>query len=1363
MDDWQQPRRYQPRWSQPKACAGLGSNPSAQRKPVVTPGVESAVDFTKRHHTQTVLLYRPSVKDQLLQELEKRRQQRQQQQAAGAAAAAAAPETTGAGSQGQAGSGVAQPQSPDRLRRAQPQPFPSTTHLAAAPQPTYRPAALPAAAAAAIVAAAVCAAHASAVEEHDTVSDGAGFTPHSCTGLSTAAGPAQQLSEGGSPKRADCTSMPHTAPYKTIPARSESADPRLRHSSFSLVHKQAPVVAFAAPGYRAGPETRRSLSAGHGFSREPGPGAYASVRVADMQTALSTTPRQPSTVFGTSPRVLHASQGSWQPSPRALSAWLASDVGAAMDRTRPRAPVAVVPQALSAPVEPSADLRSANATDDEAVPPLPKFDLVEPRVRSVNLMLPAPQPRAATAGELRLQEREEAAAEERLLSDPWAEDAAVRRRVPMWSFSVATSRHGEAEEENCARPLSDLHPNWQLVKPRLAVGVPDFDKLLKPRAVLLEDRLRLLKQPAVGMYDVEAGLRLLQRHLPTPLLHLMAARWLPSAPAAEAPGSPDVLGVALQAARALDAVRTRVPAALIPPLPTSSSRLVLGPGFSPPGQAAGLSLMANLEAAWAAVLPRLQGGVRFELQAARDEAEHTTTSPALGPGAYKVTHSLVEAHTGTRAFNTYLGHGILDAPDSHDPEDRMQPPPEGAVLQLDVLAAKDSTLRQPRTSVLMNAMQSRDDTPPAPGFGALTRQLGLPDPDLDQASSLRPRLHQVVVEAAGHAEAGQPSSPQALLRGPGAYDVTFSAVRPAAPAYHFARAEGRHTEPDPACLAEGDRLLLSPNADYLRPRPPAALILGPHTSEARQVEGQPEPDLYRHAVYATVDLDMLRPAAPAAVDFSKQAGRPSPPRSPPPVEHHVGAAALSLLAGYPRVMGGLDFATMAPHPSLLPTCPQLEGDRLELQPEAAFNATRRRPQGMPALALQAGHLDATKLQQGDAELTAWLDYQPHLHLVKPAVPPAPDMARALSRPAAAAANPDAAPSAAADLDAGVYYVQHTQVHPDPRTTTFTSTAAARFPAPTDCDEGNSLMLEPQQPQGWRPPVQQDPARQPFTLAQGRWMPAVVDTDTGNQLYLHTSVDDLAHSSRPTRPNAPGLAFGEANRFEQVLKPNENLPAPISRQPTSVQNIETALMAQPPSNQGLELLRQAPHDPRVQALRRRDRVWSRLCARALQEQPRAPPNPQEQQRAAAAADQAALPHAASHPTAAGRQDMASKALLAPSGPRDKAVLRSLIAEQAALQPQPVASPPPVHQHRGGAFHVVPAPSTGQGVAHRRPSLPGVLGAPLPAANKPACAAGGSDSASPPHQSEAAPHHALTSHTAKTNRQRKRMGPPTLASQ
>ncbi|GFH25659.1 hypothetical protein HaLaN_23658 [Haematococcus lacustris] len=70
-------------------------------------------------------------------------------------------------------------------------------------------------------------------------------------------------------------------------------------------------------------------------------------------------------------------------------------------------------------------------------------------------------------------------------------------------------------------------------------------------------------------------------------------------------------------------------------------------------------------------------------------------------------------------------------------------------------------------------------------------------------------------------------------------------------------AEGRHTEPDPACLAEGDRLLLSPNADYLRPRPPAALILGPHTSEARRVEGQPEPDLYRHGVYAAVDLDMV--------------------------------------------------------------------------------------------------------------------------------------------------------------------------------------------------------------------------------------------------------------------------------------------------------------------------------------------------------------------------------------------------------------------------------------------------------------------------------------------------------------------------
>ncbi|KAL6765716.1 hypothetical protein V8C86DRAFT_3082190 [Haematococcus lacustris] len=44
---------------------------------------------------------------------------------------------------------------------------------------------------------------------------------------------------------------------------------------------------------------------------------------------------------------------------------------------------------------------------------------------------------------------------------------------------------------------------------------------------------------------------------------------------------------------------------------------------------------------------------------------------------------------------------------------------------------------------------------------------------------------------------------------------------------------------------------------------------------------------------------------------------------------------------------------------------------------------------------------------------------------------------------------------------------------------------------------------------------------------------------------------------------------------------------------------------------LDLIRQASHDPRVQALRRRDRVWSRLYARALQEQPRAPPNPREQ--------------------------------------------------------------------------------------------------------------------------------------------------------
>lgn len=57
----------------------------------------------------------------------------------------------------------------------------------------------------------------------------------------------------------------------------------------------------------------------------------------------------------------------------------------------------------------------------------------------------------------------------------------------------------------------------------------------------------------------------------------------------------------------------------------------------------------------------------------------------------------------------------------------------------------------------------------------------------------------------------------------------------------------------------------------------------------------------------------------------------------------------------------------------------------------------------------------------DQELTAWLCYNPRLDPVRRAFPRASDMARGLARP------PPEQPTAAGDLDGGVYHVQHDQV------------------------------------------------------------------------------------------------------------------------------------------------------------------------------------------------------------------------------------------------------------------------------------------------------------------------------------------------
>ena len=84
-------------------------------------------------------------------------------------------------------------------------------------------------------------------------------------------------------------------------------------------------------------------------------------------------------------------------------------------------------------------------------------------------MRPAPAPRALTEREQQLEAAQAAAHTEDLGQDPWGVDAAVRARHPAWPFPAAATH-----EEKPQAPLQLLEPNWDAVKPRIAVSVPQF-------------------------------------------------------------------------------------------------------------------------------------------------------------------------------------------------------------------------------------------------------------------------------------------------------------------------------------------------------------------------------------------------------------------------------------------------------------------------------------------------------------------------------------------------------------------------------------------------------------------------------------------------------------------------------------------------------------------------------------------------------------------------------------------------------------------------------------------------------------------------------------------------------------------------
>ena len=114
----------------------------------------------------------------------------------------------------------------------------------------------------------------------------------------------------------------------------------------------------------------------------------------------------------------------------------------------------------------------------------------------------------------------------------------------------------------------------------------------------------------------------------------------------------------------------------------------------------------------------------------------------------------------TFPFEKYLGHGLIVAENDDawaddgsegakawGKEDELKELPEGARLRLDVIAAKERTLRRPRFVMSMEVMPGRDHVMASSHLGmppgSYTGHLPLPDADLDGAASWRRRIHQV--------------------------------------------------------------------------------------------------------------------------------------------------------------------------------------------------------------------------------------------------------------------------------------------------------------------------------------------------------------------------------------------------------------------------------------------------------------------------------------------------------------------------------------------------------------------------------------------------------------------------------------------
>ncbi|KAG1675845.1 hypothetical protein FOA52_001501 [Chlamydomonas sp. UWO 241] len=1108
-----------------------------------TPGVEAALALTKLRTTGGAVFGAPSVREEMRMELERRR-------AARAAGAVAAAVVEAAAAAGLASAGAAQRRSPERT----------------GPRPA-------------------------AAQQH--------------------------ASNESPPLRARASSANGDGTRAARPGDPGAPPPPLPEPSWSLIERTAPAVRFGS--------MHRSVSAlpERTISREPGPGTYMPGADADSRARRAPSPAFPSASrdegFGAYAQVF-----GWMPGALSLSRWRESDAPAALDRTKRRAPVPAIP--LEARVPPSSSAGSHTAAaggdvgdagdkgGDSDVPMLDmQWQLVEPRVRG-GAMARAPLPT--------LTEAAERVGDEDALMDLDAGWGLVRASHPAWGFAGAPRwRNADADDIETARH-GPLHPNWDAVSTKRAVvGIPLFAAWLNAVAAAAGARARRLAgggagwhaPPAVGEYDTERAWAVLRAHVPVAAFAAAAARWRVPHPriALEAGGDQAVL----ELSHAVALLRPRPPAWGFVPLPTVVTRVRPGLGSLARG---GGGCELRLEMALTLVKRRAPAAPSFAQMLGRmlapvgAQAAETQGNPRLAPGAYDIERALalIEGRAGGGVrFHKHLPRGLLPGsdPDSDGEAEGREQPREGGVLELDVEAAKDRTMRRTGRFVLrMLRMLGRGDglgLGPLPP-GAATAHLPLADPDIGEAVTAR-RVRQVVLTGPGHAP--PISSPDAddAKRGPGFYGIGAEpGMEITGPAWDFARRRGR---PQPASPDwQGDKLKLSPRLSAVRKSAHAVLIPREH---APPRPGTPE--LYPDAAYA-YDLSLIRPSAPPVPDIG--AGLPRGariPGAPLPsytktggLDYDVADIPLTVLAGHCAAPRAPDFSTLRPHVLPGPAKPSADGQRLSLSPSAADGLVFRAPQRVPDLS--RARADPPANTDDAAEFRG-----PSMHFLSPQ----PARARGAGAPRSFARmlppRPLGREAETGDLDAGVYAPDWARVMRSAPAVDFASAAERELlPTRRDPDLGNVLLLQPRHAGGWSPKVERTRTEQPFGRRTVRWADDPDNggpdaTDDGQVLFLRPyAADDLAMlGKRPTAPSARNptpWASMRAPRDAYVLQPHPDAPPLLGqvRSSAPTRSTYTALLGHATTRDTVLQRLQAhvpggPDDTAIAAFRRRDRVWKRL--------------------------------------------------------------------------------------------------------------------------------------------------------------------------